>query len=108
MLYDDVSSAELMHQQLEEQITEAEDSLENDEKLEIIIVGAPEKFILDAVGFSAPEMILFYGHIYEDNAGDVRLLQHVSQVNLYLKLVKRESPEAPRKKIQFSFESQED
>lgn len=95
--------ASILHCTLEEQITMVQDSLDKYENLEIVVAEAPNGFILDALGFSDPHLIIFYGHIF-DGGEEIRLLQHVSRVSLYLKIVKRDNPDAPRRKIEFSFD----
>ncbi|WP_371380855.1 DUF6173 family protein [Sporomusa aerivorans] len=98
MSYEFYNAAEKIHQDLREEIAELQDSLSGDEGLEIVISGSPSDFILTGIGYSGPDLLVFYGHC---DKREVRILQHVSQVNVCLKIVKRKNTDIPRVTIDF-------
>ena len=57
-------------------------------------------FAIDRIGYKNPNLIIFYGLL--PDGSNVRLIQHISQLNLLLTAVKRLNPETPRRQIGFS------
>ena len=98
MPYNSYNAAKKMQEDLKEEITDLLDSLSDNENLEIIVGGCPANFVLDGIGYSGPDLLLFYGIC---GTGEVRIMQHVSQLNVCLKIVDRKNIDDPRPEIDF-------
>ncbi|WP_101773922.1 DUF6173 family protein [Peptostreptococcus faecalis] len=97
--------ADYMYERLAKQIDEFEKNLPSNKQSGIIVNGYNGTILVDDIGYHNPDLIFIYGS--GSNGEDIQILQHVSQVNLFLVAVERPSPEKPRRKIGFSSSSQD-
>lgn len=86
-----------------ETINEFENTLPNDCEAGIVITQfSNTPILIKDVRYWNPDILIFDG-LHPDGS-EVQIVQHVSQLNLCLKTVKRQNPEEPRRKIGFSAE----
>lgn len=92
--------ADWMCERIINTINEFEHELPSDCEAGIVIVQFSDTPILiKDVRYWNPDIIIFDG-LHPDGS-EVQIVQHVSQLNLCLKTVKRGNPETPRRKIGF-------
>lgn len=97
--YKDQRLADSMCERLIKQIVEFEKNIPQNKQAAILINGYSEPILINDIGFHNPELIILHG--FGKNSECVQILQHVSQVNLFLVAVERPHPEKPRRKIGF-------
>ena len=93
-----------IYKHIMEQIQEAEQELNFEYELGISLQlsGEWQNVLIDEIIALPPNLIVFKGEM-GTTGESVRLVQHIQQVNLLLIKVKRLEPQAPKRKIGFSF-----
>lgn len=96
----DYSLADYACEKIIERINQFEESLPDDMQAGGRLVAFGDNtFTIDDVTYQNPNILIFYGTT--SNGEPVQLIQHTSQLNLFLFAVKRTNPEEPRRKIGF-------
>ncbi len=54
---------------------------------------------IEGLGFFDPDIVTFYGR--DEEGAKTQLIQHVSQVSVILRAVRKEAPDAPARRIGF-------
>jgi uncharacterized protein DUF6173 len=88
--------AQWMYERLGKYIQEFEAELDNDHEVgaRLVLFGQSITFHIQRMGYSAPDMIIFYG--ISEKMGKVQLIQHLSQFSVLLvSMVKQQ--EKPRR-----------
>ncbi len=90
------SAAEAMYRRLVHQIAEFESQLDDDDEIGARLVSAPDSSVFHIVRleFRNPELIVFHGS--NEHGKPVQLLQHVTQLNVLLTALPKET-EKPRR-----------
>ena len=58
---------------------------------------------IEGLGFFDPDIVTFYGR--DEDGAKTQLIQHVSQVSVILRAVRKEEPDAPARRIGFRLTS---
>lgn len=66
--------------------------------------GAGGVLQIEGVGFFDPDLVTFYGR--DEDGLKTQMIQHVSQLNVILRAVPKESPSEPPRRIGFSMMQQ--
>lgn len=91
-----VNPAEWMYERIVRSIQDFEEKLDSEHEIgaRLVSFGANTTFHIDDVSFWGPDMIIFIG--FDENKQRVELLQHISQVNVLLVAVNKQSVEPRR------------
>ena len=54
---------------------------------------------IEGLGYFDPDIVTFYGR--DENGAKTQLIQHVAQVSVILRAVRKEEPDAPARRIGF-------
>lgn len=96
-------NARKMFDQISEQISEFQESLDDEHDLAVQLIGLPTSIQITHFSYLEPGLFVFEGFINSDEL--VRLIQSISQLNFLLIAVRRPDSKLPKRKIGFSFDS---
>lgn len=99
------SPAEWTYERLVKYVLQFEAQLDQDHELggRLVSFGPQMQFHILDLGYWNPDIITFDGLDQEGNR--VRLIQHVSQLNVLLVAMRKRRPDAPPRRIGFDLES---
>lgn len=98
--YAEKSAAEWAYERVILYIQNFEEQLDDEHEVAMGFTGGDVGVLkIEGVGFFDPDIVTFYGT--DENGGRTQLIQHVSQLNVMLRALPREEPEAPPTRIGF-------
>lgn len=99
------SPAEWTYERLVKYVLQFEAQLDQDHEIggRLVSFGPQMQFHILDLGYWNPDIITFDG--LDQNGNRVRLIQHVSQLNVLLVAMQKRQPDAPPRRIGFDLES---
>ena len=90
-----LNPASWAYERIARQIQTFEDELSSDEEIGLRLVATPDSIMhVDDVGYHGPDMLIFYGT--NEHGRAMRLLQHMTQLNVLLTAVPKKQETAQR------------
>jgi hypothetical protein len=97
---DQKSPAEWMYDRLILYIRNFEQQLDAADEVAMGFAGGDAGVLrIEGVGYFDPDVVTFYGS--DDAGGKTQLIQHVTQVSVILRAVRKEEPDEPARRIGF-------
>ena len=94
------SPAESMYHRLILYIRNFEQQLDATHEIAMGFAGGDAGVLrIEGLGFFDPDIVTFYGR--DDDGAKTQLIQHVAQVSVILRAVRKEEPDAPARRIGF-------
>lgn len=102
----DYSMADWKYEKIKEQIEEFQEDLPDDVDVCVALASFGTSMIMQVtdIGYQNPDILYFYGYI---NGNQTQLIQHMSQLNFILMVMKKEEPERPPRRIGFVVDDEE-
>ena len=98
------SSAESIYHRLILYIRNFEQQLDATHEIAMGFAGGEAGVLrIEGLGFFDPDIVTFYGR--DEDGAKTQLIQHVSQVSVILRAVRKEEPDAPARRIGFRLTS---
>jgi hypothetical protein len=99
----DQGFASVLYERLMVQVTEFEKTLDPNHEVGAYLAsfGTQVTIQIHHIGYHNPYFVIFSGTKLDDGS-DVRLVQHVSQINVLLVALKKADPEKPARRIGFT------
>jgi hypothetical protein len=106
----DIWGSAKIYDHIIKQVCDFERTLDREHELGILLQlsGMWYNIVITEIVVLPPTLIMFKGVLKnsEGNEEDVRVIQHINQVNLLLRKVKRPNPEEPKRTIGFVFKEE--
>ena len=94
------SAAESMYDRLILYIRKFEQQLDGAHEIAMGFAGGEAGVLrIEGLGFFAPDIVTFYGR--DDEGAKTQLIQHVAQVSVILRAIRKGEPDAPARRIGF-------